>query len=259
MGFISSGCSLMIDPLANTIPPVTETKPANVSQLHTELAYVPEPIRKPVIAVYPESFLDHTGARRSNSKFATFSSAITQAPHAYLVRALKHAGSKNNGFFIVPERIDLQSVTKERQLIRQTRTEFNDEEVLPALIFADAIMTGGIISWQSNTTSSGSGVRHLGFGFAKEIREDIVTVSLRTVSVATGRVLIEVTTTKRIQSARLSNDVFKYISEGTELIELEGGSVANEPTSVALQMAIELSVLATIKEGVSDKLWRLKE
>ena len=70
---------------------------------------------------------------------------------------------------------------------------------------------------------------------------------------------MEVLVTKTILSASLDNDVFRFITEGTELVELEGGSVKNEPISIALQMAIETAVLETIREGVENGYWRMKE
>ena len=63
-----------------------------------DLLNVEAPISKPVVAVYPTAFTDQTGQRKSNSEFALFSSAITQAPNNLLIRALKHA-SNGNFFF----------------------------------------------------------------------------------------------------------------------------------------------------------------
>ena len=80
----------------------------------------------PVVAVYPSAFTDQTGQRKSNSEFALFSTAITQQPNALLIRALKHAG--NGNFFRVVERVGLDNLTKERQLIRSAREQFASEE-----------------------------------------------------------------------------------------------------------------------------------
>jgi curli production assembly/transport component CsgG len=121
----------MIDPLSNNLPPFENVQKATVESLYTDLSEIGEPIRKPVIAVYPDGFKDQTGQRRSNSKYATFSTAITQAPHAYLIRALKHSN-----FFDVVERVSLDAVTKERQLIRSTRETFDEEQKLMPLKFA---------------------------------------------------------------------------------------------------------------------------
>lgn len=246
-----SSCTLMIDPLQNNLPPVEYLENAVMQTLHTDLKDVAEPERKPVIAVY--DFQDLTGQRRSNSKYATFSTAVTQAPHAYLIRALKHSN-----FFDVVERVSLDAVTKERQLIRSTRETFDEDKKLMPLKFGDMVMTGGVLSYDK-TESAGIGARYLGLGASRKVRKDQITVSLRTVSVSTGRILTEVLVTKSVFSASLDNDVFRFISEGTELIEIEGGSVANEAMSIALQIAIETAVLETIKEGVINNYWRYKE
>jgi len=246
-----SSCTLMIDPLQNNLPPVEYLENAVMQTLHTDLKDVAEPERKPVIAVY--DFQDLTGQRRSNSKYATFSTAVTQAPHAYLIRALKHSN-----FFDVVERVSLDAVTKERQLIRSTRETFDEEKKLMPLKFGDMVMTGGVLSYDK-TESAGIGARYLGLGASRKVRKDQITVSLRTVSVSTGRIITEVLVTKSVFSASLDNDVFRFISEGTELVEIEGGSVANEAMSIALQIAIETAVLETIKEGVINNYWRYKE
>ena len=75
-----------------------------------ELLNLPPAEHKPVIAVYANSFQDLTGQRKSNSSFAMFSTAVTQAPEALLIRALKHAA--NGKFFRVVERVGLENLTK---------------------------------------------------------------------------------------------------------------------------------------------------
>ena len=50
-----------------------------------ELLNVQKPQVKPVVAVYPSSFTDQTGQRKSNSEFALFSTAITQQPSSLLL------------------------------------------------------------------------------------------------------------------------------------------------------------------------------
>ena len=100
---------------------------ATISELQSkELANVIKPIVKPVVAVYPSAFTDQTGQRKSNSEFALFSTALTQQPSALLIRALKHAS--NGEFFVVVERVGLDNLTKERQLIRSAREQFEKEE-----------------------------------------------------------------------------------------------------------------------------------
>jgi len=258
--YLLSSCTILIpDPIENTIPPVQKIEQAEIRGLVNEdLLNVDPPIRTPVIAVYRDSFTDQTGARRSNSQFATFSTAITQAPHAYLIRALQHAGKNKDGFFSVVERVGLDHVTKERQLIRSTRESFDEKQKLPPLVFAGLIMEGGVIGYESNTTSGGAGARYLGIGTSKAYRRDTVQVSLRTVSVTTGKVLMEVLVSKTILSASLDNDVFRFVADSTELVEVEGGVVRNESVNIALQAAIETAVLQTIEEGVSYGYWTVR-
>ena len=252
--FLSSCTNWSI--LDNYIPPVSLTKQAEVGTLiNKELAEIGEPFVKPTIAIYPTSFTDQTGQRRSNSSYASFSTAITQAPHAYLIRALKHAS--DGDFFNVVERVGLDNLTKERQLIRSTRKDFKEDKDLLPLTFAGLLMEGGVIGYESNIKSGGLGARYLGIGSTKEYRQDIVTVSLRTVSVSTGKVLTEVLSTKSILSVAISQDVFRFVSTDTELVEIENGMVENESVNIALQNAIETAVLETINLGLEKDLWRI--
>ena len=257
-----SSCALLFDPIENNLGPIERIEEAQVEQIVlTELAHVKRSTKtpKPVVAVYADAFKDDTGQRRSNSSFATFSTAVTQAPYVYLIRALKHAGTNENGFFDVVERVGLDHVTKERQLIRSTRQDFEENQKLPALLFAGLIMEGGVVGYESNIESGGAGARHLGIGGSKEYRRDTVSVSLRVVSVATGKVLIDVLVTKTILSASVSQDVFRFISTGTELVEIESGRVRNESINLALRAAIETAVLEVIKEGENAGFWRLED
>jgi len=205
----------------------------------------------PTVAVY--SFSDLTGQRKSNSQFALFSTAVTMSPDALLVRALKHAGQGK--FFRVVERVGLDHLTKERQLIRSTRDSLRESEDMLPLLFAGLIMEGGVIGYDTNLKSGGTGARYLGIGATKQYREDTVTVSLRTVSVSTGEILMEVLITKTILSVAVNQDVFRFIEMGTELVEVENGVTKNESVTIALQKAIETGVYETILEGNRRGYW----
>ena len=232
----------------NGIPSVV-IQSSSIMQLQLqELQDLPPAKRQPVIAVYSNSLQD-----LSNSEFALFSTAITQAPEAFLIRALKHASSGN--FFKVVERVGLDSLTKERQLIRSTRETFDEESRVKPLLLAGLLMQGGVISYDVNTRSGGAGARLLGVGSSKQYREDTVSVSLRVVSVSTGEILIEVLTSKKVLSVGLSQDVFRFIDEGSRLIEVEGGVAENESTSIALQKAIETGILEIVRIGIERGYW----
>jgi curli production assembly/transport component CsgG len=159
-----------------------------------ELKNIKPAKQKPVVAIYPNSFVDYTGQRKSNGQFALFSTAITQAPDAFLIRALKHSG--NGKFWTVVERVGLDSLTKERQIIRSTRDSFEEDSTVKPLIFAGLLMQGGVLSYDTNILSGGAGARYLGIGSSTQYREDLITVSLRLVSVSTGEILIETSAQK---------------------------------------------------------------
>tara|TARA_R100000908_G_scaffold10086_1_gene3567 strand:+ start:222 stop:1037 length:816 start_codon:yes stop_codon:yes gene_type:complete len=241
----------------NGIPYIV-IKSSSILELQSEeLNSLSRAKRKPVIAIYPNSFRDHTGQRKSNGSFALFSTAITQAPEAFLIRALKHAA--DGEFFQVAERVGLESLTKERQLIRSTRESFEEDSAVKPLLLAGLLIQGGVITYDSNVKSGGAGARLLGVGSSKQYREDLITISLRLVSVSTGEVLIEVLVSKTVTSAGISQDIFRFIDEGQRLVEVEGGVAENESTSIALQQAIEEGVLQIIKTGITRGYWEYEE
>ena len=227
-----------------------------IGHIHNQkLLEVPLPKNKPVVAVYPNAFIDQTGQRKSNSSFALFSTAVTQAPSALLIRALKHSG--NGQMFTVVERVGLDNLTKERQLIRSAREQLTeDAQPLRPLLMAGVLLEGAVLSYDTNIRTGGVGARYLGIGSSDQFREDTVTVSLRMVSVATGEILIEILSQKTIFSWGKSQDVFKFIEQGTELVELEFGYTENESGTIALQKAIEGAVLELINEGYERGFWK---
>lgn len=259
LALLLSSCSLLDvseDTYNSRFPSKGLDKPIDIP-INPALLDIPVPINKPVVAVYPTSFTDQTGQRKSNSEFALFSSAITQQPSALLIRTLKQVS--NGQFFRVVERVGLDNLTKERQLIRSTREQLNEENVLLPLLFAGILFEGAVVSYETNRESGGVGARYLGIGASELYRTDIVTVSLRMVSVNTGEVLVESTKTKTIYSHGRSQDVFKFIEAGTELVEIELGSASNESNTIALQKSIESALIDIINIGFNRGYWKHEE
>jgi curli production assembly/transport component CsgG len=209
---------------------------------------LPLPARTPVVAIY--KFEDLTGQRKSRDGIADFSSAVTQAPEAYLIRALKASD-----FFKVVERKGLDHLTKERQLIRNTREKFDDKDKQLPLLYAGVILEGGIIDYNTNLLSGGVGARYLGIGNSKQYREDKVVISIRMVSVSTGEILLDILTSKAILSVGLSSDYFRFHSDN-DLIEFETGNAMNEPKYIAIQAAIETAVAELVVRGQSKGYWK---
>ena len=213
-----------------------------------EIQNLPLPARTPVVAIY--KFEDLTGQRKSRDGIADFSSAMTQAPEAYLIRALK-----TSGFFKVVERKGLDHLTKERQLIRSTRERFDEKDKQLPLLYAGIIIEGGIVDYNTNVLTGGAGARYLGIGTSKQYREDTVVVSMRMVSVSTGEILLDILTSKAILSVGVSNDYFRFTTEN-DLVEVESGNSMNEPKFIALQAAIETSVTELVRKGQEKGYWK---
>ena len=185
---------------AGTNKMVCKTGPVIQPSATQQLLNLPYPNQKTVVAVY--SFGDNTGQRKGGDNIASFSTAVTQGAHHILIEALRDAGRGN--WFVVVERSGLDSLTKERQLVRSTFESYNKgadgKTILKPLLYAGMIIEGGIVSYDTNIRTGGNGARYLGIGMKNQYREDIVTVTLRAVLVQTGEVLLNVTTTKTILS-----------------------------------------------------------
>jgi curli production assembly/transport component CsgG len=208
------------------------------------------------IAVY--GFVDKTGQRKAVPNIASLSSAVTQGAESYLIKSLQDVGESK--WFTVVERVGLDNLIKERQMIRQTREQFQgrDAQQLPAMTFAGIIAEGAIVGYDSNTTTGGAGVRLFGIGGETQYQSDTVTVSLRTVSVTSGEILTSVLVTKTVLSYVDKAGVLKFAASGTSAIEAEVGGSINESINRATNKAIQAAVLDTIKEGARKGHWAIQ-
>lgn len=222
------------------------------------ITHLPDPAGPPVvIAVY--SFQDKTGQRKPNSTYADLSSAVTQGAESFLIKALKDAG--NGKWFTPVERVGLDDLVKERQLIRSQRETYEGQQAKPLepLLVAGIMLEGSVVGYDTNTLSGGAGARILGIGVDKQYEVDQVTVVLRLVSIKTGEVLLSVGASKTIFSVKNDANVMKFVDQGTMAVETELGNGANEPTTYAVRMAVEAAVVDLIKEGEKAKLWSYKK
>jgi curli production assembly/transport component CsgG len=234
--------------------PVVETS----KFLKKEQNKLPPPASGPIpIAVY--GFTDKTGQRKSMPNIASLSSAVTQGAESYLIKALQEAGDAR--WFLVLERVGLENLIKERQMIRQMRDQYQgkDAKPLPPMMFAGIILEGGIIGYDSNTLTGGTGVRIFGIGASTQYQSDTVTVNLRTVSVSTGEVLTSVTVTKTVLSYMDKVTLLRFINDGTNSIEGEIGGSINESINKAIDVAVQAAVVNTIQEGARKGHWSFKK
>ena len=250
-----SGCAVIQSTGLNETDPTVTTQRANVKK---EFDHIPSPSNgKPVsVAVY--SFADKTGQRRPQANVASLSTAVTQGAETFLIQALQGVGQGK--WFDVVERVGIDNLTKERTIIRQMREAYEGANAKPLMPmqFAGIIMEGGIVGYDSTTTSGGAGMRIFGIGKQTQWSTDTVTISLRAVSVNTGKVLAVVTVQKTILSTADSATALKFFDQGTQAFEAEMGLTINEPGTYAVKAATEMAVVELIKEGARKGIWDYK-
>ena len=157
------------------------------------LEKLPKPSGKIAVSVY--SFNDQTGQKKNPvSGSLSNSSAVTQAGTAILMQALQ-----NSNWFTVLERQGLNNLMKERNIIRLAK---KGTKVSP-LRSADLLLEGGITGYASNIKTGGSGIEYFGGSISDQYREDFVTVHLRAVEIATGKVVLSVSSSRKVFSKEI--------------------------------------------------------
>ena len=211
----------------------------------------------PAIAIAVYGFTDKTGQMKPNDKLAVFSKAVTQGAEVFLIKSLQD--SKN--WFKVVERVGLDNLIKERQLIRNQREVYEGKDARPLkpMTVAGVMIEGGIIGYDSNIRSGGNGARFLGIGGSQQYRVDEITISMRLISVNSGEVLLTTAVSKTIFSTQHNVGVLRFVDAGTKALELENGQALNEPTTYAVRVAIEQAVYDMIIEGEKKGIWRFKK
>ena len=244
------------------------------NKLQKEFDTLPPPDgRRVTVAVY--TFQDKTGQRKPTPGIASLSTAVTQGGEVFLIKALQDVGQGQ--WFDVVERTNIDNLVKERTIIKQMREAYEGPSARPLmpLQFAGIIMEGGIIGYDSGTESGGAAYRFLGIGPSTQYSKDTVTISLRAISVNTGKVLAAVTVTKIVYSTADAVAVLKYIdnsnilsgvfgnadnvnSLSASMFEAETGLTINEPGTLAVKATVEAAVVELIKEGERKGVWDFK-
>ena len=251
-----SGCAVIQSSgLSETEPEVT-TQMKNVKK---EFDSIPGPAVGKQVSVAVYSFADKTGQRRPQANVASLSTAVTQGAETFLIQALQNVGQGR--WFEVVERVGIDNLTKERLIIRQMREAYEGSNAKPLMPmqFAGMIIEGGIVGYDSSTTSGGAGMRIFGIGKQTQWSTDTVTVSLRAISVNTGKVLMTVVVQKTILSTADSATALKFFDQATQAFEAEAGLTINEPGTYAVKAATEMAVVELIKEGQRKGVWDFKQ
>ena len=226
---------------------IGESTPA--TSLLKGLPKAKEPI---VVGIY--KFRDQTGQYKASENGSTFSTAVTQGATSILIKALE-----DSKWFVPIERENIGNLLQERNLIRSTRQEYaaNVDPKAPQitpLLYAGVLLEGGIVSYDSNIITGGFGARYFGTGGSVKYRQDRVTIYLRMVSTANGKILKSVYISKTILSQAIDQSLFKYVNF-KRLLEVETGYTTNEPIQMAVTEAIEKAVASLVIEGIKDGIW----
>lgn len=244
------GCANYFEPM-KTSPATLGTE----TYMSYDLRSLPKPKEKIVTAVY--KFRDQTGQYKPSSQGANWSTAVTQGATSILLRALE-----DSKWFTPIEREGLSNLLNERKIIRSSRANFEeqsglDQSTLPPLLFAGVLLEGGIISYDSNILTGGTGIKYFGAGASGQYRQDRVTIYLRAISTQNGRVLKTVYTSKTILSQMVDIGLIRFV-EFKRLLEFETGYSYNEPPELCVTEAIEKAVHSLIIEGILEGLWDLE-
>jgi curli production assembly/transport component CsgG len=246
---------VMLSGCANIHMMVAQEEPIKLEPRQSLVERLPE-LDGPALTIAVYGFKDLTGQKKSSDKLALFSSAVTQGSEVFLIKALQDS----KGWFKVVERVGLDNLIKERQLIRNQREVYEGKEAKPLrpLAVAGVMIEGGIIGYDTNIRSGGNGARFLGIGGSQQYRVDEVVISLRVVSVASGEVLLTTAVSKTIYSTAHNVGVLRFVDQGTKSLELENGAALNEPTTYAVRVAIEQGVYELIMDGEKKGIWKFK-
>jgi curli production assembly/transport component CsgG len=218
----------------------------------SELKSLPKPKEQIVAAVY--KFRDQTGQYKLSESGGSWSTAISQGTTPILLRALEESK-----WFLNVERENVSNLMNERKIIRQSMAQYqNTNDGIPPLLFAGILLEGGIVSYDANIVTGGSGLRYFGSGGSTQYRQDRITVYLRAIATKSGKIIKTVYTSKTILSQSIDAGVFRYVKLA-RLLEAETGVTTNEPAQMALTEAIEKAVAALVIEGIKDKLWESAE
>ena len=219
----------------------------------TLLRELPKPKEPIVVGIY--KFRDQTGQYKAAENGSTFSTAVTQGATSILIKALE-----DSKWFVPIERENIGNLLQERNLIRSTRQEYtknanpNDPQLTP-LLYAGVLLEGGIVSYDSNIITGGFGARYFGAGGSVKYRQDRITIYLRMISTANGKILKSVYVSKTILSQAIDQSLFRYV-KFKRLLEVETGYTTNEPVHMAVTEAIEKAVESLVLEGIKDNIWQ---
>ena len=217
----------------------------------------------PPVSVAVYAFPDMTGQHKYTPglTYGDLSKAVTQGGGTLLMDILRSAGQGT--WFEIVERAQVDDLLRERKIIedsfherkpRLKDSKMPPQPVLPAIRFADYLFAGGIIGYDRTISTGGAGASYLGISGNAEYQKDVVNVTLRLIDVLSGKVVSSVNTSKTIYSINIGAGLSRYVTV-SNLLEINGGVSAAEPTLLAVREAMELALYQMLDECSQTLTW----
>ena len=166
-------------------------------------------------------------------------------------------------WFNIVERAQLDDLLRERKLIQETYAAMTPppknpkafvQPVVPAITFADYLFAGGITGYDRSLMTGGLGASYLGLAGNASYQKDVVNVTLRLTDMLSGQVVRSINTSKTVYSVNISAGLKRYVTV-SNLLEVDAGTTAAEPTLLAMREAIELALYQLLQECADSPTW----
>ena len=167
--------------------------------------------------------------------------------------ALKTAGS--GSWFNVVERGYLDSLLRERKLIQDTYSFLKKDprKLIDPLKFAEYIVTGGVVSYDSPIQTGSAAVTLGNYGGGLGGHKDLVTINIRIVRVRDGLVLKSINASRPIITGSATGNATRVL--GRRILDAKGAIGVQEATQTAVREAIEAGVYELVRSGAATGLW----
>ncbi|MEC9489923.1 MAG: CsgG/HfaB family protein [Halanaerobiales bacterium] len=200
----------------------------NVTTATQLLASLPEPQKKPRIAIY--RIADKTGKIDEDG-----SRVLTQGATDMMITALKRSRQ-----FKVLDRTRLGNFMNEQQLKKEDRLAPGEGPTLGKLSGADYIIEGAITEYQIDKKSGGFGLTIAGTGGTKQYAIASTALDIRLVDTTTGEVVWSTSLKDKIKGQKIGLESFSFM--GNNIVEFETGRGKQEVINLVVRTIIEEAV-----------------
>ena len=208
----------------------------NVTPATQLLAALPEPDKKPAIAVY--NIADKTGQRKQ-----TGASVVTQGATDMLITALVRSRQ-----FKVLDRSRLGNFMNEQQLQSKDRLASGEGPEIGEITGADYVIKGAITEYQVDKKTGGLGISIAGMGGSTETAIASTAIDIRLVDTTTGEVVWARSLTDEIKGKKVGVQSFSFM--GNNIVEFETGKGKQEVINLVVRSLLEEAVFMLSKSEV---------